>query len=81
MARGRGRDRSDPLGYRFFRNAGERNAPHDRYVKTELTTLADGGSFFDLLALPELNPTPVRVSKPARLSYEDVSPRCGTCLP
>lgn len=39
-------------GYRFFRNTGQRNSTNDHYVKTELQRLADGGRFFDLLALP-----------------------------
>lgn len=41
------------FGYRFYRNTGERNSANDRFVKTELSSLDDGGSFFDLLALPE----------------------------
>jgi FkbM family methyltransferase len=41
------------FGYRMFRNTGERNSVHDRFVKTELSSLEDGGGFFDVLALPE----------------------------
>ena len=64
-----------PLGYRFFRNAGARNSPHDRYVKTELGALAEGGAFFDLLALPDpARPAAPPVSKPARLGYDGPSP-------
>ncbi len=40
------------FGYRFYRNTGERNSGHDRFEQTELATLAEGGNFFDLLALP-----------------------------
>lgn len=40
------------LGYRFFRNQGPRNSTQDAYHQVELERLADGGSFFDLLALP-----------------------------
>ena len=38
-------------GYRLFRNIGARNAAHDRFLVTELTTLAEGGDFFDVLAV------------------------------
>jgi len=38
-------------GYRFFRNAGERNSRHDRFELVELPNLAAGGAFFDLLAI------------------------------
>jgi FkbM family methyltransferase len=38
--------------YRFYRNTGERNSSNDRFEKTELRNLEDGGGFFDLLALP-----------------------------
>jgi hypothetical protein len=41
------------FGYRFYRNTGERNSANDRYIKTELSSLAEGGAFFDLLALPD----------------------------
>jgi FkbM family methyltransferase len=40
------------LGYRLFRNTGERNAHHDRFYPSELASLTDGGDFFDVLALP-----------------------------
>lgn len=38
-------------GYRFFRNVGDRNARHDKYVVAELERLRDGGDFFDMLAI------------------------------
>jgi FkbM family methyltransferase len=38
-------------GYRLFRNLAERNAAHDDYVVGELSSLADGGTFFDVLAI------------------------------
>jgi FkbM family methyltransferase len=41
------------LDYRLFRNIGERNAPHDNFTQVELARLVEGGSFFDVLALPE----------------------------
>jgi FkbM family methyltransferase len=37
--------------YRLFRNVGERNARHDRFVVAEFTKLAEGGDFFDVLAI------------------------------
>jgi FkbM family methyltransferase len=39
------------LGYRLFRNVGDRNAAHDRFVPAELADVRDGGEFFDVLAL------------------------------
>jgi FkbM family methyltransferase len=44
------------LDYRLFRNVGERNAPHDNFTQVELAGLVEGGSFFDVLALPEGSP-------------------------
>lgn len=41
-----------PFGYRFFRNVGDRNSNHDRYDRVELSSLTEGGEFFDLLATP-----------------------------
>jgi FkbM family methyltransferase len=41
------------FGYRFYRNTGQRNSSNNRFVKTELATLEEGGNFFDLLALPD----------------------------
>jgi FkbM family methyltransferase len=38
-------------GYRLFRNIGDRNASHDDFVVRELYCLADGGNFFDVLAI------------------------------
>ena len=42
----------EPHGYSFYRNVGERNSSSDTYKMVKLETLADGGDFFDLLALP-----------------------------
>jgi FkbM family methyltransferase len=39
--------------YRFFRNVGERNSSHDSFIVRALDSLEEGGSFFDLLAIPE----------------------------
>jgi FkbM family methyltransferase len=39
------------LGYRFFRNSGERNAAHDNYTIREVGRLIDGGPFYDVLAI------------------------------
>jgi FkbM family methyltransferase len=39
-------------GYKFFRNIGERNAGNDFFRPAELARLKDGGSFFDVLAIP-----------------------------
>lgn len=44
------------LGYRLFRNAGARNAASDGFQVVELRTLADGGAFFDVLAVHGANP-------------------------
>ena len=38
--------------YRFFRNIGDRNSTHDRFAMIELENLRDGGSFYDVLAVP-----------------------------
>jgi FkbM family methyltransferase len=38
-------------GYRYFRNAGDRNAAHDDFTIVELPTLGAGGEFFDVLAV------------------------------
>ena len=38
--------------YALYRNTGERNSTHDRFDITGLSTLADGGAFFDCLAVP-----------------------------
>lgn len=43
-------------GYRFFRNVGERNSSHDGFILRALESLEEGGSFFDLLAIPEGHP-------------------------
>ena len=42
--------------YRFFRNTGDRNSLHDGFALRPLATLADGGAFFDLLAIPAGHP-------------------------
>ena len=39
--------------YRLFRNAGDRNSRHDRFQIVELAEVAAGGTFFDLLAIPQ----------------------------
>jgi FkbM family methyltransferase len=38
-------------GYRLFRNVGARNGAHDDFVVQELSSLSEGGNFFDVLAL------------------------------
>lgn len=42
-----------PYGYAYYRNVGERNSSNDRYEKIRLNAIRDGGTFFDLLALPQ----------------------------
>ncbi len=42
--------------YRFFRNTGPRNSTNDNYELVELAGLAEGGQFYDLLAVPEGHP-------------------------
>ena len=49
-------------GYRLFKNVGSRNARHDRFVVTELTTLAAGGDFFDVLAVHRYDERLVRLT-------------------
>ncbi len=39
------------LGYRFFRNVGDRNSSDNIYRMERLSSLNDGGDFFDVLAL------------------------------
>jgi FkbM family methyltransferase len=41
-----------PFEYRLFRNIGERNSTNDAFTLAELQTLAEGGGFFDVLAIP-----------------------------
>jgi FkbM family methyltransferase len=48
--------------YRFFKNIGDRNAPHDHYVVAELSRLGDGGEFCDVLAIHEGDPRLRRVT-------------------
>jgi hypothetical protein len=43
-------------GYRLFRNVGERNASHDEFLVQEVSSLSQGGSFFDALALHRADP-------------------------
>jgi FkbM family methyltransferase len=43
------------LGYRLFRNVGERNAAHDDFILAELSELA-GDDLFDVLAIPDDSP-------------------------
>lgn len=43
------------LGYRLFRNRGERNSNHDEFDLIELSDVSAGGGFFDLLAIPQSN--------------------------
>ena len=45
-----------PLRYRFFRNVGDRNSSHDGFQLAELSGLAEGGPFYDLLAIPAGSP-------------------------
>lgn len=40
-----------PLGYHFFRNIGPRNAATDTFQLGRLQSLADGGPFYDLIAV------------------------------
>lgn len=40
------------LGYEFFRNVGPRNSGNDLFSVSKIQRLADGGPFFDVLALP-----------------------------
>lgn len=47
------------MGYRFFRNIGERNSNNDKYQPVELNSVADGGAFFDLLASTGDIPRPI----------------------
>lgn len=44
------------LGYRFFRNVGDRNGAHDRFVPQELETVMAGGEFYDLMAVHASDP-------------------------
>jgi FkbM family methyltransferase len=44
------------LKYRLFRNTGERNAANDDFTVTELGSLTEGGTFFDVLAVPDTSP-------------------------
>jgi FkbM family methyltransferase len=52
------------LGYRFFRNVGPRNAAHDDFQPAEIAALAEGGAFFDVLALPDGDERIERVIQP-----------------
>jgi hypothetical protein len=43
-------------GYRLFRNVGARNGSHDEFFVQELSSLSQGGGFFDVLALHQADP-------------------------
>ena len=43
-------------GYRLFRNVGARNGTLDEFVVQELSSLSEGGNFFDVLALHREDP-------------------------
>jgi FkbM family methyltransferase len=53
------------LGYRLFRNIGDRNAAHDRFELIELAGLREGGEFFDLLAIRSGDPRMPAAAPPA----------------
>jgi FkbM family methyltransferase len=40
-----------PFGYRYYRNIGQRNSGHDRYRLARLSSVREGGRFYDLLAI------------------------------
>jgi FkbM family methyltransferase len=44
------------LGYQFFRNIGERNSANDRFTIARLSSFAEGGPFFDVLAVHPATP-------------------------
>jgi hypothetical protein len=46
----------ETYGYRLFRNVGARNSAHDEFVVQELSSLDEGGDFFDVLALHRADP-------------------------
>ena len=52
-----------PYGYRFFRNIGERNSSNDAFVLTKLANLAEGGGFYDVLAIPAQSAKLARAEK------------------
>ena len=39
------------LGYHFFRNIGERNSSNDQFTIARMSSLSEGGPFYDLLAV------------------------------
>jgi hypothetical protein len=43
-------------GYRLFKNVGARNGAHDEFCVQELSSLSQGGGFFDVLALHRADP-------------------------
>jgi FkbM family methyltransferase len=55
-------------GYRLFRNAGDRNGPHDNFVMKELESLLAGGPFFDVLAVHHDDPRIGRLTSPLSTS-------------
>ena len=44
------------FGYHYFRNIGERNSDNDSYRIARIRRLAEGGDFFDLLAVHPRDP-------------------------
>jgi FkbM family methyltransferase len=58
-------------GYRLFRNAGDRNGPHDNFVMKELDSLQAGGPFFDVLAVHRHDPRIGRLTSPLPTSDQN----------
>jgi hypothetical protein len=50
------------LRYRLFRNVAPLNAANDHFEARELSSLAEGGAFFDVLALPPTSPRLARLT-------------------
>jgi hypothetical protein len=67
-------------GYRFFRNVGERNSDHDRFILRAVDSLAEGGSFFDVLAIPEEHPRSGRADALARSAAAQPAPRTDSFI-
>ena len=44
------------FGYHYFRNVGERNSDNDSFRIARIRSLAEGGDFFDLLAVHPRDP-------------------------
>lgn len=68
-------------GYRFFRNVGKRNARDDAFTVAPLATLADGGTFFDVLALHADDDRLLRVATSARPWHGDPAADRGNDRP